>query len=207
MARRRDSFASALASLRLRGLRGDFTPGQSVVVVDEARRLKLSPTPVREALACLCGEGLFERSPNEGFLFPRLDAAIIRDRLSFRLTLLLISLGPPSIAMGAPTALSEEAPAMTLMRHLARVTRANGNVALFEADRRVAGQLAPLRHVEKKVLGDVAQEATDLLTVFATGDVAACAKAVTSYHQRRIDAAPLLLLELEGGLVHSPSSL
>jgi hypothetical protein len=204
LARRRDSFASALTSLRLRALRGEFTPGQTVIVIEEARRLRVSPTPIREALACLCGEGLFERSPSEGFLYPRLDVALIRDRLKFRLKLLLISLEAPAAGSVRPVPVAHGAPVTVLPQHLAKTVRAEGNVALYEAYRRVAGQLAPLRQAERRVLGDVEGEASNLLALFAAGDVAACSEAVTAYHRRRADAAPRLLLDVEGEPIVSP---
>ena len=197
MARRRDTFASALASLRLRAHRGEFAPGQAVVVVEEARRLRMSHTPVREALACLCGEGLIERSPNEGFLYPRLDVAIIRDRLRFRLALLQMSLDAGSVVPsearpGSPSSL------IALQQRLARLVRAQGNVALYDAYRRVAGQLAALRQVEKRVFDDVEVEAAQLVSILTTGSPQQGASALDVYHQRRIEAAPYLLLDVEG---------
>lgn len=196
MARRRDTFASALSSLRLRAHRGEFAPGQAVIVVEEARRLRMSHTPVREALACLCGEGLIERSPNEGFLYPRLDVATIRDRLRFRLTLLQLCLdarsprfGPPS---GSPSAL------ITLQQILARLVRAQGSVAIYDAYRRVSSQLASLRHAEKRVFEGLETEAAQLVAVLTTKSLQQRSSALEAYHRRRIEAAPYLLLEVEG---------
>lgn len=58
---------------------GVYAPGAPVVIIEEARRPGLSPMPIREALAWLCGEGLMERAPRAGYLAPRLDAALLRD--------------------------------------------------------------------------------------------------------------------------------
>ena len=196
MARHRDTFASALSSLRLRAHRGEFAPGQSVVVVEEARRLRMSPTPVREALACLCGEGLIERSPSEGFVTPRLDVAVIRDRFRFRLKLLQISLETTSTVRlrAGPAPLL----AATALDHsLARLVRAHGNVALYEAYRRVASQLAPVRASERRVLADLEAEASELATILSAQDRTRARHALDAYHQRRIEAAPHLLLDLE----------
>ena len=89
-------------------MRGVYAPGGSVVIIEEARRLGLSTTPVREALAWLCGEGLMERAPRAGYLAPRLDAALLRDRFWVRLRCLATSLdltadlaSPPTAAPGA----------------------------------------------------------------------------------------------------------
>ncbi len=197
MARHRDSFASALNSLRLRAHRGEFAPGQSVVVVEEARRLGMSHTPVREALACLCGEGVIERATNEGFLYPRLDVGVTRDRFRFRATLLQFSLG--ALATGGVASPSKPPHTLTtLPGHLARLVRAHGNVALYEAYRRVSGQLAPLRDAERRVLVALEAEAADLLAALASGDRGRGQAALAAYHERRIAAAPHLLLDLEG---------
>ena len=69
MAKSRDPFFKALDNIRERARAGGYAPGQSIVIVEEARRLDLSTTPVREALAWLCGEGLIERG-RAGFLPP-----------------------------------------------------------------------------------------------------------------------------------------
>lgn len=188
-------FSTALSSLRLRAVRAEYRPGQSVVVVEEARRLRLSTTPVREALACLCGEGLFERSPHEGFLYPRLDAGLIRDRLAFRLGLLEAALeAGSSQALGSPSG-ADGAPVVLLHQQFARVIRAGGNQAALDAYRRVAAQLSGLRKAERRFFGDVDQEALDLLSSLGRGEAG---PAVAAYHRRRSEAASLLLLDLEG---------
>lgn len=197
MARRRETFAAALASLRLRAHRGEFAPGQAVVVVEEARRLRMSTTPVREALACLCGEGLIERSPSEGFLYPRLDVAVTRDRFRFRSILLRASVETTPFG-GVPSGSETLVPVTRLHQQLARLVRAHGNVALYDAYRRVSGQLAPLRVAERRVLPGEAAEASALLAVLAAGDRPRLLAGLDAYHERRIAAAPHLLLDLEG---------
>lgn len=188
-------FSTALSSLRLRAVRAEYRPGQSVVVIEEARRLRLSTTPVREALACLCGEGLFERSPNEGFLYPRLDSGLIRDRLAFRLGLLEAALEARSSQAVGFQAGAEGAPVVLLQQQFSRVIRAGGNQAALDAYRRVAAQLSGLRKTERRVFGDVDQEALGLLSSLARGEAG---PAVAAYHRRRSEAASLLLLDLEG---------
>lgn len=60
MARNRDLFSQALSSLRERIHSGVLTGGSAVIVQDEDERLRLSTTPVREALARPGGEGRVE---------------------------------------------------------------------------------------------------------------------------------------------------
>lgn len=46
-------------------MRNDFLPGQPLSVDELARDLGVSPTPVREALTRLSGDGLVERARNK----------------------------------------------------------------------------------------------------------------------------------------------
>jgi len=46
--------------------RGEFAPGQRLVVADLVKRLQVSAGPVREAIRRLTGEGLLEVRPNRG---------------------------------------------------------------------------------------------------------------------------------------------
>ncbi|WP_392354013.1 GntR family transcriptional regulator [Brevundimonas sp. LF-1] len=52
-----------------------------MVVTTLARELGLSPTPVREALARLAGEGVIEHWPGRGYFAPRLAASDIVEAL------------------------------------------------------------------------------------------------------------------------------
>lgn len=64
--RQRDPFGTALASLRV-ALENGLAPGQHLPVADIAASLKLSTSPVREALSRLCGEGLIEDRRGLGY--------------------------------------------------------------------------------------------------------------------------------------------
>lgn len=198
MIRRRDPFTQALDSLRARAEDGTFVPGQPVVIIDEARRLRLSTTPVREALAWLCGFGLIERAPAGGYLAPRLDPAIVRDRLTFRLHCLMASLDQAGIA-GAQD--HPEATAMVdrLAMRMMRTIRLSGNASLVEEYQRVASQLRQLGAAERRLFPDLEEEAERLLRLFETSGRQPLATALTLYHQRRIDAATRLVLEAEAG--------
>ena len=66
---------------RLRELvvEGDFEPGARLVEADICRRLKVSRTPLREALKVLAGEGLIDLQPNRGARVARMSAGGIAD--------------------------------------------------------------------------------------------------------------------------------
>ena len=196
MAKARDPFLLALSSVRDRAELGCYIPGEPIVIVDEARRLKLSTTPVREALAWLCGEGLVERGPSGGFLAPRLDAGMIRARHGFRLICLTTSLElTADLADRAPYRRDHEDPVVDLRQMLDWLVQRAGNPVLAQAFGRVGRQLAIMRHAEARVFPNLEAEALAILTS-ENGDIG---RRIGVYHHRRIDAATLLVLEVEAG--------
>jgi DNA-binding transcriptional regulator YhcF (GntR family) len=64
--RARDPFGQALTALR-RAVRDGLAPGQHLPIADIAGQLRLSTSPVREALSRLCGEGLIEDRRGLGY--------------------------------------------------------------------------------------------------------------------------------------------
>jgi GntR family transcriptional regulator of vanillate catabolism len=54
-------------TLRSSILAGDFQPGERIYEVNLSEQLKVSRTPIREALKALAGEGLLDYIPNRGY--------------------------------------------------------------------------------------------------------------------------------------------
>lgn len=197
MPRARDPFSLALGDIRDRVTQGVYGPGAPVVIIDEARRLNLSTTPVREALAWICGEGLLERAPRAGYLAPRLDAALLRDRYWLRLRVLTTSL-ELTADLDAAAAPSGDPTGEDAVRDLFdRLVRATGNRALVETFRRVDAQLRILGGAEARVFGDAPEEALELGRIEGMGSRIGLAAAIEAYHRRRMDNAAVLLLEVE----------
>lgn len=202
--RRRDPFMMALESLRTRAEQGVYVPGSPVVILEEARRLKLSTTPVREALVWLCGYGLIERAPMGGFLAPRLDPAIVRDRFAFRLQCVVNSLTRAGQTRGREQGLNGADQAeRDLADHMLRAVQSTGNAALADAFQRVCRQLVQLVSAERRLFRDLDAEQVAIVHLFETSG-ADLPEALTAYHQRRIEAAPLLILEAEAERGPSP---
>lgn len=206
--RKHDPFTQALESLRARAEQGAFTPGAPVVIIEEARRLGLSPTPIREALGWLCGFGLMERAPMGGFLAPRLDAALVRDRFAFRLFCLETSLNGldrshRSVDRGSrPSSVRR-----SLADHMLRTVRSTGNAAMVDAYQRVNSLLGQLAGIERQVFPNIDEEAEALVRLFKQSTNSDLVEALTAYHHRRMHAAPLLILEAEAGRdLRSPES-
>lgn len=197
MAKSRDPFVRALEQIRARAVSGAYASSPTIVIAEEARRLGLSTTPVREALSCLCGEGLIERGPSGGFVAPRMDAATVRDRYDFRLICLIAALdltvGLPSYGRLPPRGGSSLLDAGSLFESVVRRT---GNRALLTAFRRVDGQLRQFRDAEARIFRDVPAEAERLFQLAEEEVNGALRKALHDHHQRRSRAAALLSLEV-----------
>jgi len=203
MARNRDPFTQALASLRERIVSGALPGGSPVIVLDEAERLRLSTTPVREALARLSGEGLVERAPAGGYLARRLDATAARDRYTMHAHYVRIALDLNCRALGplrlpAP-GLEAGRPVVAVDRLFAIIVRSAGNEVLWEAYRKVAGQLDLLRRFESQLFDDLGEEAGGLYAAWSQETASGFEAASARYHDRRIGAsAALAALALAG---------
>lgn len=197
MPQARDPFRLALETIRDRAMRGAYSPGGAIVILEEARRLNLSTTPVREALAWLCGEGLLERAPRAGYLAPRLDAALLRDRFWVRLRSVIASLELTADLDIQPTPDGDADGDRAVRGLFDRLVRATGNRALVETFHRVDAQLRMLGDAEARVFADVEAEALDLIRLEVAGSRRDLSTAIETYHRRRMDSAAILVLEVE----------
>lgn len=198
MTRRPDPFQMALDSLKSRAESGAFAPGAPIVIVDEARRMKMSTTPIREALAWLSGYGLIERAPAGGYLMRRLDPARVRDEMAFRLLCLKIGMNGAGQVHGLGRLRETGSTAEeTLRDHMFRAVRGTGNGALVEAYRRVSSQLAQVVTAERRLFDDLEAEARAIVELFEQPPGSGLPEALIAYHQRRSDAAALLVVEAE----------
>jgi len=104
----RDPYHSALNALAGFAAAGRFGWGEPLVATALAEELRLSPTPVREALARLAGEGVLEHRPGRGYFAPSPTASDIADlyELHRRLThwALDVAPGAAATAIGEPSA-------------------------------------------------------------------------------------------------------
>lgn len=207
MSLRRDPFGLALGHLRRQLATGAFWPGQALIIQDLALDLKLSPTPVREALARLAGEGLIEARQRGGYRVCSLDAVDLADlyeaHLSALLSSLRILLNEPDRRAAPPEAATEEAEAGEITElAFDALARACGNRMLVSWRRSLSDRLAWARRAEALVFEDLAVEADDLVRDLAERhDPARQARVVASFHRRRRDAADPIaraMRDLEG---------
>lgn len=196
MARNRDPFTQALSSLRDRIRSGELAGGRPVIVQDEARRLHLSTTPIREALARLSGEGLVERAPSGGYVSLRLDATTARDRYAMRGEYIRIALALNGAALGhvrpPPPPFNPGLPGPAVARLFATIVCSAGNHVLWTDFVRVTGQLEFLSSLEAALFDDLDREAQDLRAAYGAPGREAFANAVARFHARRVAAAGAL---------------
>lgn len=154
MARDRDPFTQAYATLRDDLRTAALAPGQALVILDIAKALGMSTTPVREALATLHGEGLIERGPGPGYSVLKMDASAARDRYALQhcyLVFAIDALPPLSPVTGDDQRVVSP---VEIFRHLVTST---GNQSLVRAYRRLDNQMSLLQAAESKVLGNDAE--------------------------------------------------
>ncbi|KAK0351096.1 hypothetical protein LTR94_026344 [Friedmanniomyces endolithicus] len=175
--------------MRLGITAGRFAPGRQIVIADEARSLRLSPTPVREALCWLGGEGLVERGAAGGFFAPRFDHALIAKQYALRMQCLLQAeegcAHPPPVELTAEPSLVDRLRAVWRWR-----VRSFGDGALVDVFERVEVRLSRFQAAEHRLFEDVEAEAQALLARPLGGG----RDLIVAYHERRMASAPSIAL-------------
>lgn len=195
-----EPFHVVLVTLRDRLQVGAYPPGSRITAVDVADELRLSTTPVREALSRLAGEGLLEDRRGQGYFVRVLGAVEIADLHRMSLAHLLITLQPRRSSRfataGAPQTPEERAagafdPVASVEALFRGWVGATGSRPLVAAFRVVQIQLGPVRRLEHQVLGDLAPEARALL---ADGETSRAERLATlrQFHALRIREADRL---------------
>ncbi len=192
---REEPFKTALRALRERLRDGAFPPGRRIAAVDVADSLRLSATPVREALSRLAGEGLLDELRGQGFYVPLYTSADVADlyRLSWaQLRISLCRERPRVGPQGCAQAFLEQDPVSAVERLFSSWMAETGSRVLAGCYRRTQAQLAPLRRLEHEVFADLEEEAVQLLALTVSDSVEARAGPIELFHQRRIAAAERL---------------
>lgn len=207
---RRDAFALALSALKLRLRQGVDAPGDALPIQLVAQDLRLSTTPIREALSRLAGEHLVEkRGPT--YTRPRMDGPTLAALYNLRLIYLSAALAPdlqrrtvkdrvtPRAAFDFARERAGGASSPSVIEGLfLGLMRAVDDPILVQAYQQVADRLAPFQALEGQVLGDVADEALALVTALETGRTADMRAGVRRYHRQRMVQAHALVRLAEG---------
>ena len=207
----RDSFGLALGALRARLRQALDGPGAALPIQRIAQDLRLSPTPVREALSRLAGEELVDKR-GPAYTRPLLDSPALAELYNLRLLYLGAALAPgasrrprhrqwparpPRALAGDLAAEAQDPAAMVEAVFLEIVLRAD-DLMLAQAYQRTHERLAPFLDLERRLFDDAVGEAIGLARAFEAGQGRALRIAVRTYHRRRIGAAHALARLADG---------
>jgi DNA-binding transcriptional MocR family regulator len=203
MSRPPDPYHLAVELIRRRLRSGQLVQGEQLRVSEISDALRLSGSPVREALSRLAGEGLIEDRRGAGYFAWRLDAVDLAELYGLQAALLL-----EAVAAGTPRGAAAPGPAgptgnvpspegeaaLDLAEAgLSSLIRGARSQVLLETHLRLADRLAPARRVEPQVLPDLAGEWLDLAACLAAGAEAALRDWIGLYRRRRAGHAAALV--------------
>ena len=151
MVRSREPYVLAFSALAAGLAEGRYGWGRPLIVTEIAAALHLSPTPVREALARLAGEGLIDHRPGYGYASPAPTGADLADLYALH-ELHLLKAADGTAFNALPEELGEDDVGATEGFFRALVLR-TGSRALDRAHRRLMAQLGPAMRVEARTLG------------------------------------------------------
>ena len=183
--RERDQFAVARTALAGYAAAGRFGWGHPLVATSLATELGLSPTPVREALAHLAGEGIIEHRPGRGYFAPSPTAADIAGLYELHRQFLLWSSTTDVLQEVSPM----DPPVDEVLRIESvfdRLADRGGNSAVLEAYRRVRLQLRPIRRIEVLLQDTGFDSVLRIEGLGRDGEWKAVAERLDEYHQQRI---------------------
>ncbi|WP_312405880.1 GntR family transcriptional regulator [Brevundimonas sp.] len=185
MMRERDQFAVARNALAGYAASGRFGWGHPLVATSLASELGLSPTPVREALAHLAGEGVIEHRPGRGYFAPSPTASDIVGLYELHHQFLRwSSLEPVATSDGISAVDVDETDRIEAI--FDRLAGRGRNRAVFEAYHRVRRQLRPVRRIEILLQNTGLEIVLEIERLHADGFTDALMTAIDKYHQGRI---------------------
>lgn len=192
----RDPYGTALGAMKRFAEAGRFVPGEPIVVTELAAEVGLSATPVREALACLAGQGLIERRRGRGYFYPALTAAEIIDLFELQLAYLhaALTLYPRGLAPLRKAAIGVD-PRDGVQALFDAVITQSTNAALLLAHQRVADRLKAVLKAERT--HDETDDATvrTMVEAIVQGRIPDLLSLLETHHERRCARAAALVIE------------
>ncbi|MBI1198944.1 MAG: GntR family transcriptional regulator [Phenylobacterium sp.] len=200
LARSRDPFGTALATLRGRLRDGVYPPGEPLTIAELATELRFSTTPIREALAWLAGEGLIDDRRGKGYCCWRIEVGDLIALYNLHELYVDAALRKAEVSRGSasptrapgetsPNATIDPSPAINLIRTTASVfedlVAASGDRLLVSAHASLSIRLGNVRRAEFSVFTDGVDE---LLGLSRAGELAT-SELIAAYHERRRENA------------------
>ena len=173
-------------------LSGRLDPRARLDFAALATRFGVSTTPVREAAMRLLGEGLLELHHRAGLRPVFASEHRLRGMLEYhgRLAALAVDWAPSPVTFEPPDPTgSNEQRTRALFRILAE---ASANAEFCATVEHLADRLAPYRHVETPLLGDIGRE-YERLGAAIFHSAAGAKRQLRMYHLRRLKVVPQLV--------------
>jgi len=176
---------------------GRFVPGEPIVVTELAAEVGLSATPVREALACLAGQGLIERKRGRGYFYPSLTAAEIIDLFELQLAYLhaALTLYPRGLAPLRKATVGID-PLDGVQALFKAIITQSTNAALVLAHQRVVDRLKAVLKVERVHEDAYGATTKTMVEAIVAGRIADLLGLLETYHERRCARATILVVEV-----------
>lgn len=188
-------FERVYDALKARILANDFRPGERLDPSRLGGELHTSPTPIRDALHLLRGEGLVETRLSDGFHTVVIDAPALQDLYGWNAELLLLAIRAWS--PGADPIISAPAGyADATAMFFAEVGRRSRNAEHLRTIMSVNDRLHAVRLCEPAVLSDTDGEVAEMIAAFEQADRAALRRLITAFHRRRFRQAHELVRAL-----------
>lgn len=194
----RDPYGAALGTVRQFAEAGRFVPGEPIVVTELAAEVGLSATPVREALACLAGEGLIERRRGRGYFYPALAASDVIDLFELQLAYLhaALTVHPRGLAplrkavAGIDPLDGVQAVYEAIIEHAA-------NSALTSAHQRLSVRLGAVLRAERIADEGASDTVALMIRAVVEGEIAGLLGLLERRHDRRCARAAAWLGHIE----------
>jgi DNA-binding GntR family transcriptional regulator len=185
-----EPFQLALAQLRERLRAGELAPGARVTAKEVADELRLSATPVREALSRLAGEGLLEERRGDGFFVRHLSASDIAFLYRGSQAILSLALDrdsrPRTDLSKAVAAAAAADPVRAVERLFTAWVADADSPVMAENYRRLTYQLGPARRQEGRFLADLEAEVLNLADLAGRRARRERRLAIAAFHERRL---------------------
>lgn len=190
----RDPYGAALGAVRRLADAGRFHAGEPIVVTELAAEVGFSATPVREALACLAGQGLIERRRGRGYFYPALAPAEIIDlfELQHAYVHAALTLHPRGLALLRKAVVGID-PREGPQAVFAAIIAQSSNAALTAAHQRVVDRLKTVIEAERAWVDHDAESVRVMIAAVADGRIDGLLAQLDALHDRRCARTPALV--------------
>lgn len=181
------AYLQAYKAIRLALRERHWAEGQHVSANQCAKTYQFSPTPVREAMARLAGEGLLEERRGMGYFVPRLGPVELSELYTVAQSTATMLVNEPVMLPVKAVSRAEQTKfdSGTILVTLAGQT---ANSLLCQLAANLDTRLAPVQAAEAQMF-DLAAESTEFLALLAGSDRRLLQRFTNGYYGRRRKAA------------------